>query len=550
MKNLYPFGLLILFFINGFSANLQAESSKQVCLAPFNLFVQDVTENAVQLTWFSSDSAEYHTLRIRELGSPNWIYYEEISDLTLIINELLACTSYEAQVQANCFNGEESVYTISTVFETEGCCEMPAFIQGTLLSSTSIFLIWPEAPEAISYTLEYKLSSTSNWSQVLVEFNELHLKNLEECSSYDFHVLTICEGGSVSEFSQDYTYSTPCGSCTLLNYCFTGIKNSNSEWIEQVTFGDINNFSGSNPFGYGNYMGVYSTTLTQNSSYEIYLKSGSTFMYSEWFRAWIDYNQNGKFDPEEEIFNAGMATPNPVMGEVVIPEDAAIGWTRMRIGMRFAGEPFACESEGFFTFGEYEDYCVYIEDDISPCDLGIEISLENISFTSAAFSWSTLEDALAYNIRYKKTEDTEWEYVSGIDTMIFIDELEECTDYVVEVRGVCPIDTSMYTSTLEFKTECSMVAVQEIAGVDYLQIMPNPFYNQISVAMEINRSMVLQLNLLNLQGQSLYSKLYDQLLPGSYNLKFENLAELPPGVYLMTFQSERERIIKKIIKTD
>jgi hypothetical protein len=532
------------------SSNMRAASSNQVCLPPFNLFTQDVTESAVQLTWFSSDSVAYHNLRIREIGSPSWTNYEEIQDVTFIINDLLACTQYEAQVQAICFNGEESVFTISTVFETEGCCEMPAFIEGTILSSTSLFLIWPESTDAISYTVEYKKSSETNWTQALVSFNELLLEDIEECTSYDVHVLTICESGLVSEFTQDYSFATPCGACTQLNYCSTGFKNSFSEWIEQVTFGDIDNISGSDPSGYGDYTGIYSTVVVQNSSYEIYLKPGYTFNYSEWFRAWIDYDQNGKFDADEEIFNAGMATPDPVLGEVVIPEDAAIGWTRMRVGMRFVGEPFACESEGNFSFGEYEDYCIYIEDDISPCDLGIEIALENVGFTTAAFTWSTLADALAYNIRYKKLEDSEWDYVSGIDTMIFIDELDECSDYVVEVRGVCPSDTSMYTSTLEFKTECSMVAVQEISGVDYLQLMPNPFYQQIMVEMELNRSMDLHLNLMNLQGQSIFRRQYLNLNTGRHSFEIDHLDNLAPGIYILALQNEDQRIVKKLIKAE
>lgn len=550
MKKLYTFSFILFLVLNNLSLKLHAEPLNVFCLPPVNLFVQDITEDAVQLTWFSNDSIQSHTLRIRELGNPIWTYYEGIAESTLIINDLLGCTKYEAQVQGICNNGEESVYTISTIFETEGCCEMPAFLEGTVLSSSSIFLIWPETPDALTYTVEYKKSSESNWSQVLVEFNEFLLEDLDECSSYDFHVLTICESGLVSDFTPDYTFSTPCGNCTQLNYCITGNKNSNSEWIEQVTFGDINNISGSDPLGYGDYTGIYSTTVVQNSSYELYLKPGFTFTYSEWFRAWIDYDQNGKFEPEEEIFNAGMASPNPVLGEVVIPEDAAIGWTRMRIGMRFVGEPFACASEGSFTFGEYEDYCIYIEDDISPCDLGIELALENVGFTTAAFSWNTLEDALAYNIRYKKVEDAEWDYLSGIDTMIFIDELDECTDYLVEIRGVCPTDTSMYTSTLEFKTECSMVAIQEIEGLDFLQVNPNPFYSNVTLDIEINRSLDLQVQILDLQGRKLYSDQYNDLNAGSHQFSLDNLSGMPPGIYILALQTGKESIARKLIKAE
>ena len=540
----------IAFIFSGIIAHAEEEEEPSACLSPFNLSVSSVTETGASLIWFSSDSSEYYNVRYRELGSPTWNLIENVSEKSINIWDLLSCVEYEAQVQTICFNTETSVFTLSVVFETDGCCESPTSISPMVLSESSVFVVWPEADKALSYTVEYKEFTEVNWTQLIVDFNEIQLKELAACKSYLIRVLTICENGTVSEFTPEYAFNTPCGACSDNNYCITGTKNSFSEWIDQVRIGDIDNTSGSNPGGYGDYTGVYSTNLKQDSTYEIYLKPGFNFNYSEWFAAWIDYNQDGEFSPEEEIFNAGMATPDPVSGDVYIPLDSELGWTRMRVGMRYISEPAPCDPQGTFTFGEYEDYCVFIEDDISPCDLGIQLDTAWVTTSSALLEWSFLEDALAYNIRYKKVEEANWNYLAEIDTTIFIEDLDQCEDYIVEVRGVCPTDTSMYTFGIEFSTDCPTSTQEIFTGIEVLNVMPNPFYQNFQISMELEYSMDLNISLYDLQGRKLRTESYFNQSAGAQNYQFNNLSGLAPGMYMVSIDNGKHRLTKKLIKSE
>ncbi len=134
------------------------------------------------------------------------------------------------------------------------------------------------------------------------------------------------------------------------------------EWIDNVTFGSINNDS--NKERYGDFTGL-STTVNQGDAYPISISHVFSWDQSdEYFRVWIDYNGDGDFlDPDEQvleqIYQAGAngSIPPLVTGNIVIPATAVVGPTRMRLTMQREIYADPCET---FTYGEVEDYTVVI----------------------------------------------------------------------------------------------------------------------------------------------------------------------------------------------
>src|SRR5690606_28586383 len=81
-------------------------------------------------------------------------------------------------------------------------------------------------------------------------------------------------------------------------------------------------------------------------------------VYSEAYRVWIDYNQDGDFsDSGEQVFNRNRTTASPISGSFTVPASALNGATRMRVSMKYNASPTACET---FSYGEVEDYTVII----------------------------------------------------------------------------------------------------------------------------------------------------------------------------------------------
>ena len=143
----------------------------------------------------------------------------------------------------------------------------------------------------------------------------------------------------------------------VVTYCASKGNNVNYEWIDLVQLGSINNATGKNG-GYGDFTSQ-STTLPRGSSQTVYFSAGfASSSYNEYWRVWIDWNQDGDFADAGEQVAAGNSTSSGTLsGAFTVPSSAALGSTRMRVSMRWNGAPSSC---GNFSYGEVEDYSVNV----------------------------------------------------------------------------------------------------------------------------------------------------------------------------------------------
>jgi len=152
------------------------------------------------------------------------------------------------------------------------------------------------------------------------------------------------------------------------SYCSSNGTNSSFEWINKVVLGSINNTSGNNG-GYFNYTSL-STNLSAGSSYTTNLTPGfASSAYLEYWRVWIDYNNDLDWNDAGEQVGQGTGT-SIVNVTFTVPAGTAAGTKRMRVAMKYGGYATTCES---FTYGEVEDYNVVIGAGSGPtCSDGIQ----------------------------------------------------------------------------------------------------------------------------------------------------------------------------------
>ena len=138
------------------------------------------------------------------------------------------------------------------------------------------------------------------------------------------------------------------------SYCTTSANNA-VDWIESVDF-QLNTISntgqGNTSTGY-NYYQITPLNFTPGSSYSVTLIPHDATNRNFW-RIWIDFNDNGVFDESGETVLTANNKKGPYTGVITIPSGVT-STDRMRITMKTGGSPVPCE-EGFN--GEIEDYDV------------------------------------------------------------------------------------------------------------------------------------------------------------------------------------------------
>jgi hypothetical protein len=155
-----------------------------------------------------------------------------------------------------------------------------------------------------------------------------------------------------------------------VGYCTAGATSSADTDIGQFTFGSFSNGSATpvtnNPAAngtYSNFTNLGPIQVNQNATYPMsvsHITSGATF-YNAYIKVFIDYNQNGAFEATEVVLEGGTTLSAPtISGNVLIPNTATLGLTRLRVVQREGGNTTTTTPCGTFTWGEVEDYTVEI----------------------------------------------------------------------------------------------------------------------------------------------------------------------------------------------
>lgn len=328
------------------------------CPAPYALHSQGESLTATTLSW-SSVSGTTFDLRYRDLSTSTWTDVLTINAQEYTLTDLPGCTPYEFQVRVHCEDAT-SEYSSPFIWTSEGCCNAPAQLTEVSRTDAQVVLQWTSILDAVTFDVRYRPVGTTIWTVIPGSTtNTIILAPLAPCTNFTVEVRSQCDS-LTSEWSTAATISTSgCGACVDNVYCPSSGANAASEWIHLVQVGAIDNSTASDQ-GYGNYTTV-STDLAVGTAHALRLEPNWTgFNFAEWFRIWIDLDQDGTFGGADElVFDTQGASNQPVIDSLRIPGGALLGPTRMRVGMRAGNPPLnACVVN--FDYGEVEDYCVNI----------------------------------------------------------------------------------------------------------------------------------------------------------------------------------------------
>ncbi len=154
----------------------------------------------------------------------------------------------------------------------------------------------------------------------------------------------------------------------VIDYCTPLVATKlQSMSISRVKFNGVENVSGLANSGFSDFTtSIDPIEVFIGGSYDLEVERSDAFDLAD-RRVWIDFNRDGEFDATEIVAQDNNATAKVLTSSVTIPDNTIVtpGFTRMRVGISFAGKPFP--SCGPIDVGEYEDYPVMLkQDDLPP----------------------------------------------------------------------------------------------------------------------------------------------------------------------------------------
>ena len=537
--------------LNIFNSMQMLMDSCGPCPAPSSLRANNITDVAATLTWVNNDSTLTTNLRYRSLPNGNWTEVFEANS-PFALNGLSGCTDYEVQVESTCAS-EESGYTYSHFFTSEDCCVPPSGLTLNAVTNESVAFSWTSVFAASSYNI---LLTPADPTIPPVIYNTINtnyeIMNLANCSEFQLQLQTDCDTG-LTVYSNPITFfTTGCGNCQDLPYCEIISEDAASEWIGNVTFANLNNTSESNG-GYGDFTSEEDTDVDAGMTYTLSITpgySGSNFL--EYFRAWIDYNQDGDFEDEGEIVFTNPTSANTTQTEeVLIPMNAVSGSTRMRVMVRWAGgnmnDPQPCTN---IDFGEIEDYCININGGTGvPCSAPVSLDTTNVSLSSLRIAWEAPTNPYeSFIFEFRKEGTTTWASIPTPALQQSLLGLEKCSSYEFHVKTVCSVDTeSSFSDIFVFQTLCDVNVNDLSKGISEVNIFPNPFSENLTVNFLLEKTAVVEWEIVAMNGQALLKNELEKS-EGQNNFEIQNLGDLPQGIYFLKIRTADNFIIKKIVR--
>ncbi len=138
-------------------------------------------------------------------------------------------------------------------------------------------------------------------------------------------------------------------------YCESYGISSAGEWIEKISLGDTTRVSGNND-GYANFTSDEPIPIARGENLITVFPAGHGPTDRESWKIWIDFNKDGVFSPEEQIFFG--RKPTSFSKKISIPTDVNPGLAVMRVSLKYRLYPSPCEE---IHRGEVEDYRVAIQ---------------------------------------------------------------------------------------------------------------------------------------------------------------------------------------------
>ena len=477
--------------------------------APSGLSVTNVSTTQATLSWNYNTTIDHYNVRYKEIGSATWINESSITTGSITLNNLSTDTEYEWQIRAKCADDSGSDYSDAqganfTTNVTSTTCNAiaPSGLTVTGVSTTETTLNWNFDTAIAYYDVRYRKVGNTNWSfKYSITAGNVTLTNLNEDTDYEWQIIAKCTDDSGSNYSDAEGPS------------FKTTSNSSS-----INCSDTPT-------------GLNISNLTSNSATLNWNYVSSVDHYN------VRYKKLG--DSDWRYVNS-IQTESITLTDV--NTSSSYEWQiRAKCSDR---------SGSNYSDGQGPNFLPSSSNDISitpSCsDTPTGLYITNLTNNSVTVNWDYYSSVDHYNVRYKKTGDSNWRYKNSITTgSITLTDVNTSSSYEWQIRAKCTDGSgSDYTDGQgpNFLPTASNKSAQPSINTYTNSSKTNLI---IKIDDQINTKEKQSVKIFNIYGRLVYEK---SKISSNKEIVLDNNIE--DGIYVIMLFNENGEIIesKKIIK--
>ncbi len=186
------------------------------CAAPTGLASSGITTSAATVSWTAVSGAVSYDVDYKLTSSGTWTNAATATtSITANISGLTASTIYDWRVRTNCSSASSSYTAAQFTTTATAVCNAPAGLNASAITSSSATVSWTAVSGAVSYDVDYKLTSSGTWTNAATATTSItaNISGLTASTIYDWRVRTNCSSGSSSYSAAQFTTTAAQSGC-------------------------------------------------------------------------------------------------------------------------------------------------------------------------------------------------------------------------------------------------------------------------------------------------------------------------------------------------
>lgn len=471
--------------------NFTTAGSGGSCSAPTGLSSSAITATSATVSWGAVGGASAYNLEYKLSTASTWTPMNNITGTSQNLTGLTASSTYNFRVYAVCSGGVSPVSTTANFTTTSsgggGSCGIPGNI-AALPAATSAVISWDPVGGATSYSLQYKLTTTTSWTTASSNaISPFTIPNLTANTTYNYRLRAIC-GTNIGTYSTTANFTTTSsgggGSCgTPTNLASSGITASSAMLSWAAVAGATNynleykvsTASAWTPLSVGNVTTYNLTGLAASTSYNYKVTAvcGGNTGTASTVAAFTTTASGG---------GGSCGTPTGLTSTPA-GTSAAVSWTAVS-GATTYNVQYRTGTGAWVTVGPisaptvnasltpltpttiYEfqvrancgniigswSASASFTTTSSSCGTPSGLSSANVTSSSADVSWASVGGATSYTLQYKPLSASTWTTLTNVTSPSSITGLTASTAYVYQVKAVCNGTDGPYSAIGTFST--------------------------------------------------------------------------------------------------